>query len=215
MTITRFSLWLIFTVLFTVTNAQDKWKLISNKDGIEVYTQNLHNSAYKAVRIVSTIDVSLNRMASFLMDVNNTQDWVYATKNCRILSKHSPTDLIYYAEVDLPWPISNRDFIIHILLEQDAKTKALSIKAENMPDVLPKNKGIVRIQRSYGKWHIVPIGKNQVKAEYILQVDPGGIVPAWLVNMFASRGPLESFQNLKREIQKPEYDHKRIDYILD
>jgi hypothetical protein len=31
---------------------------------------------------------------------------------------------------------------------------------------------------------------------YIFEIDPGGSTPAWLVNMFADKGPYETFKQL-------------------
>jgi hypothetical protein len=50
-----------------------------------------------------------------------------------------------------------------------------------------------------------PAGKNQVRAEYVLEVDPMGTIPAWLINLFATKGPTETFRKLKLHVQKEVY----------
>jgi hypothetical protein len=54
------------------------------------------------------------------------------------------------------------------------------------------------------------IDSRTIKAEYTLYADPGGSVPAWLVNLFIADGPLESFQKLKEHIKKPAYANARL-----
>jgi len=49
------------------------------------------------------------------------------------------------------------------------------------------------------------MGTDQVKVVYTIHVDPGGDLPSWLVNMFATEGPLHIFRNLRAELQKPAY----------
>ena len=80
---------------------------------------------------------------------------------------------------------------------------------------IDSNKNIVRIPQSYSKWYIQPLQKGQVQIEYILQVDPGGMVPAWLINLFAARGPFESFKNLRKQVKKDIYNRVKIDFITD
>lgn len=197
-------------------DAQQKgWKLHSEKDGVQVFTQPVSNSPFKAVKAVGLVETSLSRLAYVLMDVKTTKEWVYGTKVCSLLKQMTPSDLIYYSEVDLPWPASNRDFIIRITLTQDPKTRVITIVAENMPKYVANKNGIVRIQRSSGLWHITPVDKDHVRVEYTLQVDPGGIIPAWLVNMVASTGPYQSFIGLRKQVKKEKYKDARLPGILD
>ena len=194
---------------------QNGWILKSDKEGIKVYTKDLDNSPFKAVKTVCTIDASLTKLTAVLLDINSSIDWVYATKSCRVLKQPSPSELFYYSEVTVPWPVNNRDFIIRLKVWQDAKTKVVTVDGENKPALLPEKKNVVRIQQCYSKWIIVPQPNGQVKIEYVLQVDPGGMVPAWLINLFATKGPLESFKNLRVQVKKPAYSHVVLPFIKD
>ncbi len=195
--------------------AQSDWKLHSSKDGIQVYTKNVPKSPFKALKTVCNIETSLSRLTAVLLDVKNTKDWVYATRVCSLLKQTSPSELFYYSEVSLPWPASNRDFIIRIAVSQDPKTKALTVIAENKPDYVPGKKGIVRIQQSEAHWLITPLANGFVKVEYTMAVDPGGLLPAWLVNMFVSKGPYQTFVKLREQVKKPMYNNIRLGFIKD
>ncbi len=195
--------------------SQNDWALRLDKEGIKVYSKNLDNSPYKAIKTVCTIDASLSRLTAVLLDINNTTDWVYSTKTATLLSQPAPSELVYYSEVDIPWPASNRDFIVSMKVSQNARTKAVTVLADNKPTYLPENKNIVRIPQSYSKWYIEPLSNGQVKIEYLLQVNPGGTVPAWLINMFATRGPFESFKNLRNQVKKAVYNNASLPFIRD
>ena len=195
--------------------SQKDWTLKTEKNGIKVYTKSFENSPFKAIKTVCTIDASLTKTTAVLLDIKNTGDWVYSTKSAVVLNQISPTELIYYSEINVPWPASNRDFIVRLKVTQDAKTKAVTLLADNLPNHLPTYKNIVRIPQSYSKWVIEPVNANQVKVEYVLQVDPGGSVPAWLINMFATRGPLESFVGLRSQVKKEKYHNVSLPFIRD
>ncbi len=212
----RFLPLLFFVLLITPGRAQQKkWKLNSDKDGIQVYTANVPNSAFHALKAVCTIETSLTRLTAVLLDVKNTKDWVYATKICKLLKQTSPAELYYYSEVSLPWPASNRDFIIRIAVSQNPATKVLKVIAENKPDYIPAKKNLVRIRESAADWVITPLPNGLVRVEYVMQVDPGGLLPAWLVNMFVSRGPYQTFKGLREQVKKPIYDQLRLGFIKD
>jgi hypothetical protein len=195
--------------------AQDGWKLKTDKDEVQVYIKAEENSSYKSVKTVTTMRTTLSAVSAILLDVLKTPDWVYGTKQCSLLKKESPTSLYYYAEMGMPWPVSNRDFVIRISLSQNPQTKVVTVIATNLPTYIPEKDGIVRIQRSSGRWTISPVGNGMVRVEYILQIDPGGSLPASIVNMFSYNGPFQSFKNLRVQVNKPEYAKAQLPFITE
>jgi hypothetical protein len=195
--------------------AQDGWKLKTDKDEVQVYMKAEENSSYKSVKTVTTMRTTLSAVSAILLDVLKTPDWVYGTKQCSLLKKESPTSLYYYAEMGMPWPVSNRDFVIRISLSQNPQTKVVTVIATNLPTYIPEKDGIVRIQRSSGRWTISPVGNGMVRVEYILQIDPGGSLPASIVNMFSYNGPFQSFKNLRVQVNKPEYAKAQLPFITE
>lgn len=197
---------LLLSILFVqATVAQQHWALKLNKDDIKVYTKNLDNSPYKAVKTECTLVTSLSKLTAVLLDIDKSTDWVYSTKSVKVLKQVSPTELYYHSEIAVPWPVNNRDFIVRLAVTQDPATKVVTMLGENQPRYLPDVKGVVRIPHSYSKWVLYPLSNGRVKIEYVLEVNPGGSIPAWLINLFATRGPYETFQKLKTQVSKPMY----------
>jgi hypothetical protein len=65
-----------------MANAQQKgWKLHSEKDGVQVFTQPAANSPFKAVKAVGLVETSLSRLAYVLMDVKDHQRMGLWNKN--------------------------------------------------------------------------------------------------------------------------------------
>jgi hypothetical protein len=52
-----------------------------------------------------------------------------------------------------------------------------------------------------------------LKVEYTLHVEPGGKVPAWMVNIFATEGPLAIFKQMKIQIEKPAYKNVVLPFV--
>jgi len=71
------------------------------------------------------------------------------------------------------------------------------------------------VLNSPAKWVLTPESTNRVKVVYTLHADPGGSIPAALVNMFATKAPSETFQKLKAELKKPMYKHAKLGYVKD
>jgi hypothetical protein len=49
--------------------------------------------------------------------------------------------------------------------------------------------------------------------EYTLHVNPGGTLPTWLVNMFATQGPTEIFSKIKTQLEKSKYKNAQVAFI--
>ena len=195
--------------------SQDNWKLKTDKDGINIFTRTFPDSKFKAIKVEVELDATLSQMVAVVLDVNTGAQWVYSTKSSVLLKQVSPSQLYYYSEVSIPWPAANRDFIAELRAVQDSHSRVVTIYGPVFPDYLPEKKDIVRVRRSEGKWVISPLGSRRIKVEYTLRVDPGGDLPAWLVNMFVTKGPYESFKKLKEQLQKPVYVNAKLPFITD
>ncbi len=192
--------------------AQTQWQLRTEKDGIKVYSSDVPDSKIKAIKVIGEFYTTPAQLAAVVMDVNGATEWVYHLKSSTLIKKVSPNEIYYYAEVSLPWPAANRDFVAHLTATQNPETKAITIDGPAVPGYVPVKKGMVRIDNSVGKWIITPVGNNEVRVEYSIHVDPGGSLPSWLVNMFADEAPVQIFKNLKNELQKQAY--KNNDNLL-
>ncbi len=193
---------LLVTIRIIPVFAQDDWKLQKDKDGIKVYSGSYPDSKIRAIKVVATYEATPAAVANLVMDINTATDWVSHLKSSSLLKRVSQDELYYYAEVSLPWPVANRDFVAHLTRNLNAQTGAITIDGPAVAGYMPEKKGIVRINNSTGKWTITPLENNQVRVEYVLHVDPAGALPSWLVNMFSGEAPMQIFENLKLELKK-------------
>jgi len=207
---------LLFLLFANYTLAQTGtiWVAKENNDGVKIFTGDVKNSKIKAIKVECELDATLSQVVAALMDIKNSEEWLYHTSSNYIVKQVSPSELYYYSLVERPWPVSNRDFIAHLIVSQDANTKVVTIDAPCVADMAPVKPKVVRIANSRGKWIVLPSAKGHVKIIYTLHADPGGIIPAWLVNMFVTQGPSQSFKKLKVHLQKPEYRNAKLNYIV-
>ena len=194
-------------------SGQSEWKLIKEDTGIKVFSKTVPDSKIKAIKAELILKASASQLVALLLDVNTATEWVFHTKSCVLIRKISDSELYYYSEVSLPWPLENRDFVAHIKVFQDPKTKVVTVDAPAVPGWMAAKNGIVRISHSVGLWIITPIDKEKIKLEYSLQVDPGGVIPAWVVNTFAAQGPIESFKKMRVQLKLPQYKNASLPFI--
>ncbi len=201
------------SVAATVALAQTKWQLNTEKEGIKVYTADFAGSKIKSLKVEATLEGNPGQLVALLMDVNTSAEWVYHLKSAKTIKQVSPSELYYYSEVNMPWPVANRDFVAHLTVTQNPITKVVVIDGPTVPGMTPERKGVVRVNQSIGRWVITPIDANHIKIQYTLHTEPGGTLPAWLVNMFATDGPIQMFRAMRARLQMPAYRNAVLSYI--
>ena len=192
--------------------AQDNWQLKKDEDGIKVFTASTPNSNFKSIKVECSVKAKAAQLVAFLMDISAQHDWVYNNKNTSLLKKIGANEMIFYSEVSVPWPCTNRDYISHITITQPTD-KLVTIDAHSEPDLLPAKEGKVRVKNSKAHWDVTRLGNELLQIVYTVQFDPAGSIPAWLTNMFVTKGPFETFQKLREGVSKPAYANATVDFI--
>ena len=193
------------------TAAAQDWQLKKDEDGIKVYTGRTPTSNFKSIKVECIVNVRLSQLMALLLDVDGQRNWVYSNKTSQLVKKISPAEFVFYAEVSVPWPATNRDYISQGKVSRPSP-QMLIIDAHTEPDLLPEKPGKIRVQHSQAHWEITTLSMYQQQIVYTVQFDPAGSLPAWLVNMFVTRGPLETFQKLKIHVNVPQYQQAKDEW---
>ena len=179
----------------TVAGQYD-WKLSKEKDGIRVYQSELRHSSYKGIKVECTLEGNYDKLMAVLNNVSGQKDWVYHNQTAYILKQVNPYEFYYYTEASLPWPMSNRDAVVHLKMDKDSLNRFLKITSVSVPDYISEKSGKVRVTKSTVSWNVTMPTTKTISIIYIFEAEPGGSLPAWIANMFVDKGPYESFKKL-------------------
>lgn len=181
---------------------KNAWTLKKEKDGMTIYNRHSETSKFNDIRVDMDLPGNVEQLAAILLDVDKYIDWVYATKSSTTMRKVSENEVIYYSEIGTPWPAANRDFYADMKVSFDAAARSFNVVSMGMKDYQPEKKDLVRIPSSRSVWTVTTETGNRIHLQYILQADPGGSIPAWILNTFATKAPMETFSNLKRKMEE-------------
>lgn len=185
-----------FSFLSLPAFSQYNWKLTKSSGGIFVYQSPVSNSDYKSIKVECTLDGNFDKLLSVITNVNHYKDWVYNNKTAELLKTTTSSEFYYYSETSLPWPMSNRDAVMHTTITRDSHNGFLKITSVNHSGMVPEKSGRVRVPHTNIGWYVTAPSPTTIHIVYTFEADPGGSIPAWLVNSFADKGPLESFKKL-------------------
>jgi hypothetical protein len=211
--VSRLFFFSLFALAASDIIAQREWTLKKDADSVKVYTSHTEESAFKSIKAIFTVNTTMSQLASMVWNVERYDEWQYNTIVCKTLKKINEHEMIYYAEIEAPWPITNRDMVVRLKVSQNDSTKVLTIDTVSEPAFIPEDEDLVRVPMSKAQWIVAPAGENKVSVEYTIQIDPGGSVPAWMVNMVCVEAPYESFTKLRSKIATQ--TSKLLPYIID
>jgi hypothetical protein len=195
----------IFYILFLLApwvSAQPVWELKKEKNGISVYSLKTDTGAFNAIKVEARLRGKVEDMVAILLDVEHHHQWAYGTKSAAVLKRLSPHEIIFYKEIKSPGPVSDRDMVVRMNVIHHSATKVTKVESVALPDFIPPKKDFVRIPKSKEIWEIAAVADRKIKINYYLQVDPGGSLPPFLVNLFVSKGPYETFENLRNLLEE-------------
>ena len=177
------------------------WVFTKEQDGIKIYSRKSVHSKFDDIKVETDFPGKISQLLSILTDVGKYPQWAYAMKTCVLVKKINNNDFIYYSEIDVPWPSANRDMYAHCKITLNHDAHSFKVIAETIKDYAPEKKDIIRIPLSTATWNVTTVSDKKIHIEYTLELDPGGTVPAWMLNLFSTKGPMETFVNLKKKMR--------------
>jgi hypothetical protein len=189
----------------------DGWALKNDKDGIKVYYKK--TADVQEVKLVTSIQSSLSGIIQLFSEVDNYPKWGYKVVSSQLLKRVSDNEMYYHSKLDFPWPMEDRDVVMHTRLEQDPKSKAVYSHSTSVSTYIPAEKDYIRIVTSNTKWTLIPGPGGWVYVEYYIYSNPGGSIPEWLVNLAIDVGPRETIKNIKTMLQYPKYKNVKLAFI--
>jgi len=191
--------------LFEPILAQTNWKLIKNENDIQVYTRKVPNYEIEEIKITAKFKSSVQGFLALLLDVPVLSQYIYGCTFAKMVREEKPNQHLFYQQIYMPWPFSNRDgyFLQHIYREKNSAT--ILVQTEAAPGAYPKEIDYVRIPELRASWKIIPISTTELIAEYRVLLQPGGEVPAWLVNLFIDKAPYQTILKMRELVKKPSY----------
>lgn len=208
-------LWLVLAGVFSALQAQqsDQWIYRGEKEGIKIYHQKTPGMLH--IKLSTSVKVPLSGIAALFSDVDHYSDWGYKISESHLLRRVSPNDVWFYAKYDFPWPMEDRDVILHSQMEQDPVTRNIRILNTAHPEYLPENEGIVRIKNTTTRWNIMPGEGGWVYIEQQISTDSAEGLPEWVIKLTADTGPFETAKNLRKLLYGTKYQTVRLAHIKD
>ena len=143
-------------ILDSIDSVTD-WNIIQkNKTQIRWTEYN----GYPICQTISILPFSVESISSIIEDVGNYPNVFKRIHRTNVIEKD-----IVHVMLDMPFFLSNRDYVIQFRKNKAQSNWAFSFSAVTHKDA-PLNKDYVRLVNAAGKWKLIPMDKNQTSVSY-------------------------------------------------
>ena len=193
--------------------AEAEWELKKDDDGIQVLTRAVDGSRFKAVRATMTVTTDLSALVALVRDTDACAEWAHLCKSAAEHEVVSETELYVYTHNDLPWPVSDRDALAHVIWAKDPATGAVTMTARAVGESdLGKRRGIVRLTDALTSWTFRPV-EGGIRVISDAHVDPGGPLPAWITNLLLVDAPFQTMTRMRALADSGRYDDASFAFL--
>ena len=186
----------------------DGWELTDTSDGVTVFKREDPGSPFHGIKGSGVVDARVATVALVLLDDARAPEWVDSLDEARVVNVISPSEYIEYNHVHMPWPTSDREFLTRVTMGYDAAARSSQIRSEpvELPGLPPRTGDIRGVLRAI--YTMTPIdsadGKQATQLTVEIHSDPGGWIPAFIVNFFQKDWAHETIAGIRAQTKKPD-----------
>ncbi|MDA3945429.1 MAG: START domain-containing protein [Helicobacteraceae bacterium] len=191
----------------------DEWKVGKESEGITVYTREIEGSGFLEFRGVTTVEGSVAALVSVLYDTPASPAWLHQCSFAMTLDEIRFEDNYIFQIYDLPFPVSNRQVILHSKLlwteegarleTKEANTYCIDHHIDRCESV--NGAALIKIRRSRGHYIFTAIDEKRTKVIWQQHIEPGGSIPTWLANALVVDIPFYSLRQLQFLVKDERY----------
>ena len=213
-TLVSFSFLIMLLISVSNASAGTRWELAKSENGTKVYVRDVLGQTIKSFKGVTIIESNLSTLVAILKDTKAYTRLLHDCKSASLLKEVGLNESYTYIVTNMPWPVKDRDMVVHSLLSQNKETKLVEIKMSATPQLVATKQSKVRIKKMTGRWLLKPLSKDRTQVTYEMNVDPAGSLPKWLVNSISVDIPFYTLDNFRKLSTKPQYKTSKVPNII-
>lgn len=196
-----------------VCAANDGWKKVGEYEGIVGYSRPTTRSSVDELKGVGIVDAPVAAVEALVRDVSAQTEYMYKCKEASLVDtpefKNTKDAMYIYNVTSMPFPVSDRDVVARSEYSIDAATGAVHIRYESVDTPYRSDKGKVRMPIMMGETILAPKGPDKTEVTCVVLADPGGNLPAMVVNLFTKNLCIQTIAGMRKMVKKDKYKNAR------
>ncbi len=193
--------------------AEAPWKKIGEKNGIVGFTRPTPKSSVDQMKAVGVVNAPVAVIEALLRDVPSETEWMYKCKEAAVVNTpelKSAGDILYvYNVTAMQFPVKDRDTVGKAVYTIDKATGTLYMHLDGINTNYKLDKSKVRMPYVSVDYILTPKGPDKTEVTYVALGDPGGNLPAFLVNMLTKNLSIETIASIREMVKKDKYKNAK------
>lgn len=183
--------------------AEKSWEVIDHtSEGYEIATREEPNRNMPSFRARGVLKGDIVHLLAILLDAKRSTEWAEGADLVKIVKRTGPLTALIYTRSKLIWPVTDRDVLMYGQLEVIKPSQEYNLVMRVSDKGVPPQDGVIRITDAYAHFHLKKRPDGKVWIEYVVNADPGGSLPAWLVKWASRKVPRETLNKLQKQLEK-------------
>ncbi len=199
---TAFGLLFFFLSPNVQSTGEAAWIEVAIDRGVTVWSRDGLDRMLPELRAQGKIYGELFHAMAVILDNERSPEWVPNCTESREIKRLDARTTWVYSVTDSPWPVSDRDTVVKVVAEEIDLDQQYRVVMQAQPNLLPLVEGRVRIPYSKIYFLLKRAGANTIQIEYGLDVDPGGVLPKWMVRRTARNTLIETIMALEAQVAR-------------
>ena len=179
------------------------WEAMDTREGVKVERKTMAGSPLFAFRGEGIFSAPIGQLVTVLKEPSIATEWVDLMTEHSVIRQVAEHKNLIYESYGLPWPISDRDYVMFETCGYDAENKVFTIDYESVEDAAKPPLGDhVRAVAFRTFWRLEMIDAGHTKVEVEVFTDPKGSLPAWLINLIQKDWPWKTIDGLVKRANK-------------
>ncbi|MCK0106077.1 START domain-containing protein [Marinobacter sp. S0848L] len=192
----------------------EHWALQKQVDNIRIYTMDQPGSGFRAFKAVADLNVPINNLMAVMINPESCKEWVHNCTESFAFGNGNFHNRYAYSVNDMPWPVSDRDYVLRIQTRGNAETGEIVMDLNATPGMRAETNSRVRVDVSNTLYRFTPTEQG-TQMVWLQHTEPNGALPEWLVNQLVIDIPVKSLKALEAVARKEKYQGYRIQWAAD
>ncbi len=183
----------------------DGWEKFDHQQGVDIYRKRVEGVSIPAFKAIGEIDAPIRKLVSLIYETRYHLQWMAKVKHSETVKDLSALEKYEYLVLGAPWPVKDRDAVVKIQLQPNAKTRQVFMKVESVDDsIYPLQPGRVRAWMHFAHVVLTEISPERTKVEAQMLADPKGAIPSWIVALYSKYIPKVALKRIRANAQRPD-----------
>ncbi|SHK74187.1 START domain-containing protein [Marinobacter antarcticus] len=135
----------------------EAWSLRKEAGDIRIYTTNQNDSSFQAFKAETLLDAPIEAV---MVNPASCVKWVLNCTESYSVGKGSFYDRYAYSVNDMPWPVTDRDYVLNIRTRGNEISGEILMEMSATPGKRAESSSRIRVDRSDTLYRFIPEGRK-------------------------------------------------------